>query len=89
MIPKVITVKMVGFNCGIVTFHIRCHSFVPSMMAASSVDSPMLCRAAMNMSMKVPEVVKTTMRMMANMATEGPESQSHQEIPRKPWAVRG
>ena len=57
------------------------------MIAASSVASPMLCSAATNMSMNVPEVVKMTMRMMANIATDGPDSQSHALTPRKLCSV--
>ena len=51
MMPSVITVKIVGLSCGTVIFHSRCQAVVPSMIAASSVASPMLCSAAMNISM--------------------------------------
>ena len=42
----------------------------------------------MNSSMKVPEVVKIAIRMKALIATEGPASQSHHEIPRKSLPAR-
>ena len=42
----------------------------------------------MNSSMKVPLVVNTAIRTKADIATEGPDSQSHHETPRKPVPVR-
>src|SRR3954468_7910056 len=36
----------------------------------------------MNISMKVPDVVQMTRKMMTNIATDGPESQSHRLRPR-------
>ncbi len=41
----------------------------------------------MNSSMNVPLVVKIAMMMNADIATEGPASQSHHETPRKPFRV--
>lgn len=45
----------------------------------------------MNSSMNVPLVVKTAMRISADIATEGPDSQSHHDTPRKsePVSVAG
>ena len=43
----------------------------------------MLCSAAMNSSMKVPDVVKIAITMNALIATDGPASHSQKEIPRK------
>ena len=41
----------------------------------------------MNSSMKVPLVVNTAISTNADIATDGPASQSHQETPRKPAPV--
>jgi hypothetical protein len=38
----------------------------------------------MNSSMKVPLVVNTAISTNADIATDGPASQSHHETPRKP-----
>ncbi len=81
MRPRVSTVNSTGLSWGRVTRQKRCQPFAPSIIAASCTSAPMFCRPAMNRSMKVPEVVKTAMRMNADIATEGPASQSHHETP--------
>ena len=53
-------------------------------MPASPSSTPTFCSAATKSSIIVPLVVKIAIRMKANMATEGPASQSHHETPRKP-----
>ena len=52
-----------------------------------SVISPIFCNAAINISMNVPDVVNITIIIMANMATEGPASQSQRLTPRKECSV--
>ncbi len=42
----------------------------------------MFCSAAMKSSMNVPDVVKMAIMMKALIATEGPASHSHHDIPR-------
>ena len=76
------TVKIVGLSIGTVTYRNRCHAFAWSIIAASSISGPMLCRPAMNRSMNVPEVVKMAIMMKALIATDGPASHSHHEMPR-------
>src|SRR4051812_28734387 len=55
------------------------------MTAASSSCTGTSCSAARNMSMKVPLVVQTTRIMMTDIATLGPDSQSHHDKPNGPW----
>ena len=79
---------MVGRSIGRVRWRNRCHALAPSTIPASSISSPMLFSAAMNSSMNVPEVVKTAISTKADIATDGPASQSHQLTPRKSCSVR-
>ena len=68
---------MAGRNIGIVTSRTFCHQVTPSRAAASSISTGRSCRAARNISMKVPVVVQMARKMMTHIATEGPESHSH------------
>ena len=68
--------KSAGRIIGRVTYGTCVHSLAPSSAAASLTDSSMLCSAARNSSMNVPEVVKTAIMMNTHMATLGPDSQS-------------
>ena len=61
----------------------------PSTLAASSISSPTFCRAARKSSMNVPEVVKTARMISTHIATDGPESQSHQVSPSGPSPAIG
>lgn len=79
-----ITVNRVGRSSGTVTYQNRCHTLAPSTIAASSVSSPIDCRAARKSSMKVPEVVKIAMMMKAVIAIDGPEIHSQVEMPNRP-----
>ena len=78
---------MVGRSIGRVRWRNRCQALAPSIIPASSISSPMLFSAAMNSSMNVPDVVKTASSTKADIATDGPDSQSHQLTPRKSCSV--
>jgi hypothetical protein len=86
--PRVSTVNSVGRSCGSVTRKNRCRALAPSIMAASSTSTGMFCSAAMNSSMKVPDVVKTAMVMKTDIAMLGPASQFHSETPSTSVSVR-
>ena len=85
--PKVITRNIVGLSIGSTTYRNRCHRVVPSISAASTTSVGTLCSAARNMSMNVPAVVQTTSKMIAIIATLGPDSHSHQVRPRNELPV--
>jgi hypothetical protein len=80
------TVNRVGRSIGSVTRRNRCQGVAPSIIAASSTSPEICCSAAMNRSMKVPDVVKIAMSMNTLSATLGPLSQFHQVRPRN-WPL--
>ncbi len=78
----------VGRSIGRVTSRNRCHGVAPSIIAASSTSPEICCRAAMNSSMNVPDVVKTAIVMNMLIATLGPLIHCHHGMPRNPLPVR-